>query len=83
MPTRAASPYRGLADADPQGIRWPGWTRTSVVPAVKAPSPLPTEQPANGASAGCHPRLAGLTGSARSLEPEAFREALPSGRLSA
>lgn len=53
VPTRAASPYRGLADADPQGIRWPGWTRTSVVPAFKAPSPLPTEQPANGAAVRC------------------------------
>jgi hypothetical protein len=31
-------------------MSWPDWSRTSVVPAFKAPLPLPTEQPAIGAS---------------------------------
>lgn len=54
-------------------MRWPGWNRTSVVTWFKAMAPLPTEQPANGAPAECHPRLAGLTGTARSLDPGASR----------
>lgn len=51
---------------------WPGWTRTSVVTWFKAMAPLPTEQPAIRAATGCHPRLAVLTGDARSLDPAAW-----------
>ena len=69
--SRATCPYQGHADADPKGASWPGWNRTSVVSRFKAAAPLPTEQPANGAPAECHPRLGGLTRSARSLDPGA------------
>jgi hypothetical protein len=44
--SRAATPYQGMADADPKGASWPGWTRTSVLSRFKAAVPLPTEQPA-------------------------------------
>lgn len=43
-------------------MSWPGWNRTGVVVRSKAAAPLPTEQPANGAPAECHPRLADLQG---------------------
>ena len=46
MSSRATTPYQGEADADPKGVSWPGWTRTSVVVRFRAAAPLPTEQPA-------------------------------------
>ena len=53
-------------------MNWPGWNRTSVAsPRSKRGGPLQTEQPANGAPAECHPRLAVLTRNARSLDPRA------------
>lgn len=55
-----------------EGQGWPGWNRTSVVTWFKAMAPLPTEQPANGPTARCHPGLAVATRDARTLVPVAW-----------
>jgi hypothetical protein len=71
VPTRAARPYQGRADADPKGIV-PGVGLEPACACFKGrlgccqPTPERT-----GAPARCHPWLAGLTKAARSLEPGA------------
>ena len=51
-------------------MSWPGWNRTSVLVRFNAAAPLPTSN-RPGAPAECHPRLAGLTRTVRSLDPRA------------
>jgi hypothetical protein len=66
VPTRATRPYQGHEDADPKGMCWPGWTRTSVANSrFKGGRPLPTDQPAIVSRRSVSIRTARFTGAGR------------------
>ena len=81
-------PYRGdvlplplsrrvfVATRATRASSWPGWTRTSVVPTFKAPSSLPSEQPARALSQ-CRPGRPAFTRGWRAPVQRAFRCARP------
>ena len=58
MPTRAARPYQGRADADPKGISSGSWTRTSVRRGQN-PAGMPATHPGMSWSPRQVPPLAG------------------------
>ena len=58
MPIRAASPYQGLVDADPKGVSWGTWTRTTTAGVKAQPTAIFSNshrEPPPGADPGLAP----------------------------